>query len=204
MKFQISHRDLIRAELERFGEYCAERRSPAGIENSEEPVFPSFGFGASAINLPYPLESVGMNLRAVAGFYCMSVYILGKNSFAYGKNFSAEFSDALGQMKEREGKELIWSPINERGRGYLLNERTCLISIGGFSTEKSAGIGRVISLGDCGAEPRKVEERTEEFEGFMSLLESVSTLYVNSVYAGRKKNKFALPRDLVLHLNLIA
>lgn len=154
----------------------------------------------SLLGNPAPLPTPLLNVRMAFGAnnireYWSAIYLTAARKSAFS-GMSQKFGRRFGN---KDKTDLKWFSCREDGIGYFLEGDNSypLISISGLVTGE--GHSRVISLGDRGAENRKIQSLDRFYEE-MGALQNVARVYINScVNSGRR----SVMNDLTLTLDCL-
>jgi hypothetical protein len=209
MRFVIPHLSYLHDCFIQTRDYCQENGAnlqPAEFDDAEidELSLGESDFSTRLIALPLPLKNILLATTSRAGHFTAEMIITAKGRSCFN-GVSPRFSEALPKTEEKSiGEEKIefplqWLPLNKNGEGYILLGETPVISI---TKQTEEGI-RHIALGDCGTEPRPIEDSYTEFSEWMNLLRSVGTSYVGAIYQQRATKLDDAFRKLPLSLDCV-
>jgi hypothetical protein len=209
MRFDIPHLSYLHECFKQARDYCeenGEELQPPELDEAElnELSLGESDFSTRLIGLPPPLRNIRLATVSQAGHFTAEMIITAKGKSCF-KGISPRFKEAIPKVWERSiGEEksefpLRSVPLDGSGEGYILLGETPVISI----TKQTKELCRHISLGDCGAEPRPVEDSYTEFSEWMNLLRSVGTAYIGAIYQQRATKLDDAFRELPLSLDCV-
>jgi len=150
-----------------------------GIDTKDMILLGRSRLGSAPVNLPSPLVGADLTFFVTnLGFYSAIIDI----SAVSNKVFRG-ISGRLEELFFKNGKELSWIPSDNDGCGYVVRKSEQGIPIISVSRTTSDDgdrhlYGRMLVLGDNGAEPRKIVT-TDAFSEQVCLLRSVAAAYAN-------------------------
>jgi hypothetical protein len=147
--------------------------------------FPVRSVRSDQVDLPLPLDFMFLDLKSNGRNYCMQI-----NYFTREQKVFSGISKQLGSYFS---KDLVWRARSSDGRGIICrknrglhNEEYPVLVIRGVCLNNGPGlIGRQISLGGGGSEPREILD-FEDFAEYTGILERVANVCLTCFYGGKR------------------